>query len=326
MKLGLFILILMQFKFATAGTISILTDQPDGSAAKELIELIKITPPFSRIKDLKINLIQQEVSCKKITGIALTEQKKANTLPESCKTNSGKKEAEKSLARAPGCENYSELAKIQAETQSDFLIFIKNDPRSGGASGAFTVITSGTPSVIGIHELLHRMGFGDEYPFATTCEADIFCSPRFKWVNIAMFKDNPPYSSDSSARQQHNKNIPWFSKILPNTLITTGDQLGTSKPNVIGLYPAQTCFKNTQNIKAWRPGDYGTVMGEGLTTYIPQNFWDQIATALHSKIGSPNPKEALYYYRRKGDTFEKILISTAVVPPSASATIPKAAK
>jgi hypothetical protein len=160
---------------------------------------------------------------------------------------------------------------------------VKDHPVWAGtaAGNLITMSTAIKPSVV-IHELLHTFGYGDEYQFPNACEADRKC-PFLKaknYLNLALFEDVPPYSSDGDARSRHSQDIPWFNLIKSNVPIVTGKNLGTPIKNVIGLFPGDSCQKATVKLKSWKPGSEPTIMGDSKIETVPKIYWRRIGALL----------------------------------------------
>ncbi|MCB0379504.1 MAG: hypothetical protein KDD33_13515 [Bdellovibrionales bacterium] len=297
-----------------AAVITVLTDQPGGDAAKRLVARMKETPPFSRIKNLEFKIVKKKrLSCKKQQGITSESHEDkggkdspspTRQLPASCQVP--KKQNVKSRGAAPNDDSdrlisydCSIFSEVQAQTNADYLVFVKDDNQFGGSGGQFPTMTSGSPPETGIHELLHQMGFADEYSYYTACEADIYCQNAqvqnantrngFSFLpsgsmNVAVFPDKPPYSSDAQAKSMHAGQIPWFGSIKATTPIVSGSQLGTPKSGVVGLFPGQTCVKSTAGVKSWVSGDEDNLMRSLYSNYIPRPFWDAIGEALGEPV------------------------------------------
>lgn len=329
---------------AHAAKIVLLTDQPGAAAANKLRDLFAITPPFSRMPELEIRVEERaKIECEKVTGLDTTTkegvsereipsciaeakaeaEKKAN-LATSLATDKEKSAVTKEQKRLVSCADKSHLNAIQAELNADYMIYVRNDPIDGGGGGDGVTIVN-TPSsdsltTIGLHEFMHAIGFADQYPYQSVCNADRFCNPTREELkekigrngygpfprvaaNLVSLPDEAPYASDAQARNRHGSQIPWFSKIKASTPIVTGNQLGTPKKNVIGLFPARTCENTTEKMKLWRAGEETNIMLYAFTNYIPKVHWEVIAQALSVKISStPNPKEELFIYRTDPET------------------------
>ncbi len=318
------IFILIQFLFCNysyAAKILIVTDEPSQKKAKEIKQLILRTPPFSLFKNFSavIKFLPKEsVTCSRplidqqqdSSSNNRTETTKAPEpqIPDSCKkmfahaghTHGGSDSEKEATAKAQEqvaaaqrlvvCDAGQALIEISGKENADRTIFVKESETWAGAGGSSITITTAVPPSGALHELLHSFGFGDEYEYASPCEADTYCPyvATGYWGNIAVLQDFSPYSSDSSARQKHSSQIPWYSKIKPRTLITTGASLGTPKKNEIGLHRVQVCDKAESKVTSWKPGSETTVMETLDTGYIPSFYYAKIAESLGAKLNSQN--------------------------------------
>lgn len=291
-----------------ASTITIITDELSAEKAREVQALLKRTPPFSRMKTLKVNVSAKKINCSTVSGPQPTDTTTTSVqeeyLPESCRTKGAGDDPTLSLQRLIQVDCGSALATVQAETNSDYLIFVKDDKSYGGSGGSFPTMTTGSPATVGVHELLHQMGMADEYEYSTACEADLFCvaaTTREKSskpgylpsdsYNVTTFEDHPPYQNDARARAMHSSQIPWYSAIQSRTKITTGSNLGTPPgDNVIGLFRGQTCNKSSGRLKSWVSGNKMTLMESISTNYIPEHYWPTIAAALGETLEQQTPK------------------------------------
>jgi hypothetical protein len=303
-----------------AAKILIVTDQPTQQKAKEIKQVIMATPPFSLLKDFSvvIRLLPKEsVVCTQ----PLVDQQKQNSgqsndskqdnsqgpqIPDSCKkmfaqaaNTSGQNDSDKQATaqaqsqiaaaqRLVVCDAGQALMDISGKENADRTIFVKESDTWAGAGGSSITITTAVPPAGAIHELLHSFGFGDEYEYASPCEADTYCPyvATGYWGNIAVLPDLSPYSSDGSARQQHSSKIPWYSRIKPKTLITTGNVLGTPKKKEIGLHKAHVCDKAESKVTSWKPGSETTVMETLETGFVPEFYYAKIAESLGSRVDS----------------------------------------
>ena len=308
-------------RFAMAAKILIVTDQPTQQRAKEIQTALKTTPPFSLLKNLVVvirYLPKEAVVCSRplvdqpkqdsSTALPATTKSEEPKIPDSCKkmfaqaaNSSLKNEAETQAAaqaqrqisdaqRLIVCDTGQALMDITGKENADRTIFVRESDTWGGASGSSITVTTELPPSGTIHELLHSFGFGDEYSYASPCEADTYCpyAQIGSWANIAAFPELAPYPSDSVARQKHSSQIPWYSKIAPNTLITSGSILGTPKPNEIGLHETHVCDLAESKVKSWKPGSETSVMETLETSLVPQIYWEQVAQGLGTQIENVN--------------------------------------
>ncbi|MFN7728956.1 MAG: hypothetical protein ACK5P7_07355 [Bdellovibrio sp.] len=110
-------------------------------------------------------------------------------------------------------------------------------------------VTSASPPAVALHELLHLVGFKDEYAYVNEGEANLYCAARSMAPNLTIFLSSPPYSSDGDARARHAGDIPWYSRINAPS-ISSPPELGTTENDKTGLYPAKTCEKATKGFKS----------------------------------------------------------------------------
>jgi hypothetical protein len=336
MKVLIIVLLLAFSSFSQAAKLVILTDQKGGAAANAMADLIKKTAPFSRLQNFKINIVEvSSIPCKP-KQVTVVERANGKKLPASCESQESQKAANERLKRGVSCDSYSELASLQAENNADFMLVVRDNPTHGGtARGNLAILNSGSALNTGLHELLHMMGVADEYKFSTTCETDIKCdlmktvqlksngfsSTPHESSNVTIFADNPPYVSDAEARELHSGMIPWYSQILPRTLITTGTNLGTPQKGVIGLFPSNTCkLASDKIIKSWKSGSEVTVMESSNTNFIPRSSWPAIAAAVGERILSQPVGEEVIYKRisKDGkyiDQFEQVSVPSGSSVP-----------
>jgi hypothetical protein len=317
MKLTVILFSILLSSTVNAATLTILTDQKGSAKAKELKELITKTPPFSRIRNLDINIVEESsIECEKMQGMSennsgSSESSANSSLPASCKVTSAKKSKnsdEEDVGNRLVSYDCTSLAKVQSQTNADYLILVKNDSQYGGSGGTYPTMTTGSPAQVGLHELLHQMGFADEYSYYSACEADIYCDASMgRSVNVAIFADKPPYSSDAQARGMHSKQIPWYGKIKPATEIITGSQLGTPKNGLVGVYHGQTCELATNGAKGWVSGSEENLMESVYTNLIPEEHWQAISEALNEPIEASaiNSEEACTEYPDKNGKIQK---------------------
>lgn len=318
----LFLLGLMFSESVFAAKILIVTDQPTQQKAKEIKKLILETPPFSLFKDFSVVirvLPKKSVVCSR----PLVEQPKQEAspskdskaevqqdqqIPNSCKkmfsqasnTNGTSASDKQATAKAQKqiqdaqrlvvCDAGKALMDISGKENADRTIFVKESDTWGGAGGSSITMTTALPASGAIHELLHSFGFGDEYEYASPCEADTYCPyiEKGEDANIAVFRDLSPYSSDAVARQKHSSQIPWYSRIKPMTLITTGASLGTPQKNEIGIHRSHVCDQAESKLTTWKPGSETTVMESLETSHIPEFYFTRIAESLGAKMNSVN--------------------------------------
>jgi hypothetical protein len=300
--------ILFGWSISYAAKILIVTDEPSQKKATDAKRMIEITPPFSLFKNLSITI--RTVSKDLVRCTAQLAEKPDDDAPESCKkqyqiANSRDETGQDSVAKFNAqvaierskrlliCNTAEALMDIVGQENADKTIYIKDSSVSAGSGGPSSIVFStSSPTTVVIHELLHSLGFADEYRYESTCEADTFCQfwkkPE-RSFNIAIFADSPPYESDSAARKKHASQIPWYGSIKPSTLITTGSDLGTPNEDVVGLFRAHVCDLAESKIKSWKPGGNNVTVMESLATnYIPEVYWQRIADRLGEKLETKN--------------------------------------
>lgn len=239
-----------------AGKLVLVTDDPE--YAEKVRALLEKTEPYASMQPFIVEIHRTD----------------SDTLNAGCKINS-------QVERAMSCANV--VNSIAANTNADKVLVIKNDPRyAAGAEigGLGAAMTTSTHPRASLHELGHLAGFADECSYTNAAEANIYCNAEWSGPNVAFLRESPPYPNDESARSRHSPAIPWFRQILPSTKITTGTNLGTPQPNLIGLYRSPTCDKATNGISSWRPGDEKTpsIMGT-LEGDIPPSHYPYIRAA-----------------------------------------------
>lgn len=300
-------------------TILIVTDQPKAAKAQEVASLFRTTEPFSLMKDLKLKVIQtnpaklgcQAAPLSAFDFVAVSDSNQeellarsewrdqvvriAATLPPSCSNK------DNPISRLITCETPQANAYLNALKKTEKaqqIIVVKTDARYGGSGGVRPVITTGSPASMAIHELMHQLGFADEYAYLNACEADIYCDANaidYKSpsgfgalpgtaFNIASFNAKTSYSSNSDVRKTHGSQIPWLSFIDTKTDLTTGGQLGTPKTGQVGLYRSGVCDKSTDRHDTWQSTTDVTIMKTLSTTKIPKDYWPTIAKSLGTHV------------------------------------------
>jgi hypothetical protein len=280
-----FLLVFSFGSFSHAAKFLILTDQKSKKKAESVRKTILATKPFSFMKNLKVEVRYFDRNQFACTNLAVNAIKNPTNQPASCNVSGAEKAEQLRLAeRAEACRIPPEIeAKIFGEENVQKIILIKeSSTRAGTALGNLVTMTTAAEDSIAIHELMHTFGYGDEYEFNNACEADRKCPglASLKYQNLAVFKDTPPYESDTDARRLHSGMIPWYKLIKPATRITNGKNLGTPVANVIGLFRAANCNKSTTEYKVWKPGNEKTIMETTAISVIPKYYWKRIADLL----------------------------------------------
>jgi hypothetical protein len=190
--------------------------------------------------------------------------------------------------RIISCDN-TLLYKKQAEAEAHLSIAFTSNG-SGGAGGGIPVASMDYPIQTMFHEMLHTYGFDDEYSYKTNGEAEFnyYCSNVRNGVNMAYFKDVPPYADDKAAREKHNSQIPWYGKIPASQLITNIADLGTVTTyqpmgkQTAGLYRGGAC--DSDKIPGWRPYLNSIMRGYSDTTIYPL-YEEVITKQIEAKLG-----------------------------------------
>jgi len=305
---------------AHATTMLIVTDQPKAAKAQEVASLFRTTEPYSLMKDLKLKVIQtsaKKLGCKASPFseedlVATSDSDQENllarsewreramnfnaALPPSCSNK------ENPISRLISCDTpraNAYLSALQKTEKAQHVIVVKTDPRYGGSGGERPVITTSSPASMAIHELMHQLGFADEYSYISACEADIYCSSTaddYKSpsgygflpgtsFNVAAFNARTNYSSNADVRKVHGSQIPWISFIDKSTDLTLNGKLGSApKPDQVGLYRAVVCDLATDRHETWQSTSEPTIMKTLATTKIPKDYWATIAKSLGTHI------------------------------------------
>lgn len=218
--------------------VAIFTDEPTHKKSLGLIEYLKNNPPFDQYDvEFEIrSMSTSELGCGPMNGIA----------------------------RLIAC-NTERVNKAALASGIDQAFVVSNYPAYGASGGSVPVITTDPKvsySTI-VHEYLHTIGFGDEYAYYNSNEADLFCKSEVikRYVNLAILQPYASYAGDYDARNKHASEIPWYGNILDETPIAT-TVLGTPDPgsNVIGLFKAKTCEKSSRRLSLWKPGGSVSIM------------------------------------------------------------------
>ena len=237
------------------------------------------------MKHLTIEVRYIETSQFVCTNSLASAVQNTTNQPPSCNVSEEEKaKVLKDAERAVVCRIPQDLeTKVFGEENFQKLIVVKDSAtRAGTAMGNLITMTTATENSVAIHELMHTFGYADGYDFYNACEADKKCPGLINrtYANLAVFEDAPPYGSDAAARLRHSPQIPWYGLIKPSVLITTGSNLGTPGPNVIGLYRASNCNLATVKIKLWKPGNEKTIMETTTISTVPRYFWKRISDLL----------------------------------------------
>ncbi len=311
---------------AHATKVLLVTDQVKALKAREVSKLFAATEPFSKMKDLEFEVIQttpRRLGCT-VAPQSLSEEKEVSalsdeellaraesrdrladihnftkavqSLPPSCNEKDGGVPT-----RLISCQSSVTKSYIQGLLKSEraaLAIIVKDEARYGGSGGETPVITTGSPASMAIHELMHRLGFADEYGYYNSCEADIYCDQQSgdftsksgygflpgTSFNVALFNARASYSSSSEVRRTHGPKVPWLSSISSSTKLLTNSKLGTPDSGKVGIYRAIVCDKATKKLETWQSTSEPTIMKTLSTTYIPKPYWNTLAKSLGTKI------------------------------------------
>ena len=270
----------------------IVTDQENPTKSEEVVALLKTTYPF--------NTFSAEFEILKVDKAKLD----CNSL--------------NNIERMVGCQNEGEITKMAQKRGADQTLVIKDIPKYGGSSaigGGVPVITTGSDARVMLHEYLHTLGLCDEYKFKAE-EANIGCFAPGTPPNVAYFEPANYYADDKNARYIHRIEIPWYSSILNETLITNsgGKVLGTGNLNrnasafintspepsmikePVGLFRAGICDNANPKRTTWVPQGVSTIMNDynaGLGSYTEGKV-DKIliSKGLKKKMDNEVPRDA----------------------------------
>ncbi len=234
----------------------IFTDQANTSKAREVVEVMKNTYPFS-IYNLTFEIVHVP-----------------STQLDCQSTQTGA--ASNVVLRLASC-NDNAFGARSTLLNGDQAMIIKDSPsyQGFGAAGGVPVITTGTSARAMLHEYMHVLGLCDEYEY-TVAQADIYCLEG-NTPNTTYIEPRASYANDGEARSAHSSEIPWHGDILRTTPIVSGSQLGTGNvsrekevPNntkiptalaePVGLFKGRVCKNATVRKTAWVPGGKQTVM------------------------------------------------------------------
>lgn len=258
--------------------ILIVADEESIARAQEFkTYLTSKVPPFNKMKpeDISIN----------ITAVDKAKLNCSDNLP---KDPIQRAKANSALATC----DLTTVAKMQSKSESH-LAMVFTSQAEGGSGGSIPVATSKStfPIHIMVHEMLHTYGCADEYEYESQEDLDRLCSQEQldAKVNIAIFRDEPPYKSDGQARSIHSKDVPWMGEIKSFTPITQQTNLGSYKlesklqtgKQSIGLFKGGHCGKK---IPTWRPYENSLMRGHADGTVYP--FYEKlIQKNIEEKIG-----------------------------------------
>lgn len=316
---------------ADAARILIVTDETRATKAREVAELFRKTAPFNRMSNLDFKVIQTTARKLGCQAAAISEKDEATlaalsdedqlafsefrdrlarlrqnqnspeaspmSLPPSCNNKGGTPE------RLISCDTPTARTYLNGLKKSEgarFAIVVKTDSRYGGSGGTNPVITSASPAAMALHELMHQLGFADEYGYYNACEADTYCGQQVgndvspsgfgnlpgTSFNVALFNSRGSYSGDSDVRAKHGAALPWLSAIASSTKLTTGSKLGSPDSSKTGIFRAIVCDKASKRMETWQSTPNDTIMRTLQTTSIPRAYWNTIARSLGTSLKS----------------------------------------
>ncbi len=288
-------LLLIMSPSVYAYKMTIYTDQPEQTKAREVLSTFKNTYPFNQFEiDFEIKTVSAgDLNCE----------------PYRFKKPDGTEEV---INRNLTCHS-SNIAREAAKNGIDQALIVKNVEAYGGSGGSIPVMSIGSPPEMMLHEYLHTLGLCDEYEYKAS-EAGEYCD--MSGPNMTFIEPDPEgYPSDAKARNKHSDKIPWYSFIKPQTLITRGTPLtlgtdlvnnsvhatpnSTNAPSVmgaaIGLYEGKTCKNANPPKKTWQPGREASIM-EFLDAGLGAGNEQLVAKILESrgvrrKLAEENPPE-----------------------------------
>ncbi|WPU63511.1 hypothetical protein [Peredibacter starrii] len=244
------------------------TDPDAKTRAEEFKQYLVQKPPFNKLGEkVKVTLVElspEVMDCK-------------NDVPDS--------------PRIIHC-NREELLRLKANAKAHLALAFTSKG-TGGAGGVIPVASKDYPIQTMFHEMLHAYGFDDEYDYDEN-EKKVYCDKPTSSVNIAYFKDKPPYVDDSAARKIHAKDVPWMGKIPSENSIVTAGNLGSQFGRVIngtqtpGLYRGGSC--NSDKTPAWRPYQNSIMKGYDDDTIYPI-YEEVILKSIESAMGQKVDKK-----------------------------------
>lgn len=217
--------------------ILIIADTGAASKATELQAFIRNTPPFNRMRPEDLNISIRTLSA---------QENRMN-----CR-------ADASITRNVTCDQ-GFLHRIQGRERASMAVALTSSPSDyGGSGGQVPVGTINLPLQNFVHEMLHTAGLADEYPYETSDEQRRYCRGSRRKMNLAYFRDIPPYASDAAARSTHQRDVPWMGRILASTPIINGTNLGTNIAQTegsqqIGVYTGGPCPADRRGRRSWIP-------------------------------------------------------------------------
>lgn len=256
--LWLFLLVLGGWGFPLeAASIWILSDEPSLHKAKQVQLLLRNEKPWSLMSPLEVlvkSVESSDILCPSEESMFACELSPA---------------AERRLWAQAGVELPLKV------------LLVKHNPNWLGAAwvrGFYGTMTSAAEAWVGVHELLHLLGWGDEYALlpdmaVERCRGVISNPNRFGRKTLHDSIDEP------LAWNYYWRFLPWRFAIPRGTLLTQMGRLGSPESVKVGLHPLPVCSLAPGGFQVWAPVKAFTVMG-GATTHIPEFYWPRIAAAL----------------------------------------------
>ena len=200
------------------------------------------------------------------------------------------------------CNDNYILDQVSKYNADHALVISDKKESIASAGGTIARVTTSMLNIknnlsVVIHELLHLMGFGDEYPFPDNKLNRLKCTwykRRQMSEHNLIYLDQESYTSDEEVRQKISDKVPWLEQIPPETPITHINKDGkrvlgsppNSPPGTVGLFEADTCA--VYGIKLWKPVRGNTIMkyAEDID-YIHNVFHAPILDYMKSKTSIP---------------------------------------
>lgn len=223
------------------------------------------------------------------------------------------------------CDN-EKIQEISQAHLANRVIAVSDQIQGASGGGRHLVLGTDTGNGTPLHELMHTFGFDDEYEYSLPEYFSLYCKQKnFFAPNIAVFKPQDPYASDTSARKKHEKDIPWLGEIKPSPqmTITTGSSLGTAPfvypESDAGLYAGGSCVRV---YPVWKPYYTKNVMSETWTdtVKVPPYYEKLLVQQMSSEIGEeiqlkPPLDEAGNNVQVTGSPEKKLPDGTGQTPP-----------
>lgn len=176
--------------------------------------------------------------------------------------------------------------QLHSLTHADYLLVMHPEGGANVDHGIIYVDRADTIDVL-VHELMHSVGFVDEYPLPLNHQRCLMAQTEPFAHNVVVLEDKVLRGDRQLLREKVLKQLPWRDYILPTTPILTAVENGwvigtTNKPldNNIGLYKARTCDGNRAhhhyhqgtNLQAFKPVKLNTKL-EYFELKAPSLYW-----------------------------------------------------